>query len=148
MTNSSPYVPEGRLDAGVAVKRPSLCYETGEPIKVGDQVDFGLDPRQIGIDPVEGPWVGTVASVNIAAGTVLVDTFCNSREPYPPAELTLLGRWPEGKPRYSVPTAVGSSKWYVCDDMLGGSVAECPTQAEAEAKRDQLNVAHQGEEKR
>jgi len=86
------YVPNETIDTWSAAKQPSLTYPGGEPIVVGDQVDFGLDPRQIGIDPVEGPWVGTVVGIVLASGQVLIDTFCNSIDSYPPSDLKLLHR--------------------------------------------------------
>ncbi len=88
---SNPYVPTA-LDAWIAEKQPTLAYTDGSPIEFGDQVDFGLDPQSIGIAREEGPWVGHVLGVVLSTGRVLVDTFCNSVEPYPAEELKLLGR--------------------------------------------------------
>ncbi len=133
------YIPNPIVDGWVAERRPSLLYRGGEEAREGDSVDFGLDPRQIGIDPAEGPWAGTVLRIDIAAGMIVVDTFCNSVETYPPEGLRLLGRWPEGLPRYSVVGPFAQRKWCVRDDMAGRLAKDFLSRADAEAERDRLN---------
>jgi hypothetical protein len=137
----SPYIPHPTLDAWVAEKAPALTYPTGEPIRIGDHVDFGVDPSEIGIDSVEGPWPGTVVGVRVASSGVLVDTFCNSIETYHPDELRLLGR-PDPKDYRKRYDLVGpyNSRWYVRDKLAGGSRTAYVTREGAEAARGALQA--------
>lgn len=140
------YAPNETLDGWLAERRPSLLYPDGQEIRVGDQVDFGLDPRSIGIDPVEGPWQGTVLRVNVAAGRVLVDTFCNSDETYSAGDLKLLSRsdLTDDNDRFEVrgpwPFA-GGEQWAVEDLLIHRPVSRWSSRGQADADRDRRNSA-------
>jgi hypothetical protein len=90
---TNPYVTNPTLDAWLSERAVEALYPDGQPVRVGDFVDFSLDPRSLGIDPVEGPWPGRVVAIRPLG--VVVDTYCNSVSPFDPSALKLLLRQAE-----------------------------------------------------